>query len=114
MAFAMRSFSTFLKKIEWLHLFAYLLCTSFFSVQMYKLVENLLVPTKTHTYVKEVPLKEHGLSPGREDLRAPIHETDSCERVWIRRHPCLHYRHKLGSILIIKLVNDQLGLTWWQ
>ena len=54
----MRSFSTFLKKIEWLHLFAYLLCTSFFSVQMYKLVENLVVPTKTHTYVREVPLKD--------------------------------------------------------
>ena len=58
MAFAMRSFSTLLKKIGWLHLFVQLLCISFFSVQMYKLVENLVVPTKTHTYVREVPLKD--------------------------------------------------------
>ena len=54
----MRSFSTLLKKIGWLHLFVQLLCISFFSVQMYNLVQNLVVPTKTHTYVREVPLKD--------------------------------------------------------
>ena len=54
----MRSFSTLLKKIGWLHLFVQLLCISFFSVQMYNLVQNLVVPTKTHTFVREVPLKD--------------------------------------------------------
>ena len=57
MAFAMRSFSTLLKKIGWFYLLAHLLCISFFFVQMYNLVQNLVVPTKTHTYVREVPLK---------------------------------------------------------
>ena len=50
--------STLLKKIDWFYLFAHLLCISFFSVQMYNLVQNLVFPMKTHTYVKEVPLKD--------------------------------------------------------
>ena len=58
MAFGMRSLSTLLKKIGWFYLIAYLLCFSFFSAQMYKLVQKLVFPTNTHTFVKEVPLKD--------------------------------------------------------
>ena len=58
MAFGMRSLSTLLKKIGWFYLIAYLLCFSLFSAQMYKLVQKLVFPTNTHTFVKEVPLKD--------------------------------------------------------
>ena len=58
MAFGMRSLSTLLKKIGWFYVIAYFLCFSFFSAQMYKLVQKLVFPTNPHTYVKEVPLKD--------------------------------------------------------
>ena len=50
-----------LKKAGWVHLLSllsYILCISFFSAQMVRLVENLVVPKMTHTSVKEVPLKD--------------------------------------------------------
>ena len=47
-----------LKKAGWLHLIAYFFCLCFFSVQMYRLVEHLVSPTMTHTFVREVPLKD--------------------------------------------------------
>ena len=50
--------SNFLKKAGWLHILAHILCISFFSVQMYRLVEQLVSPTMTYTYVREVPLKD--------------------------------------------------------
>ena len=36
----------------------YLVCICLFTVQTFKLVENLVAPTMTHTYVREVPLKD--------------------------------------------------------
>ena len=36
----------------------YAVCISLFSIQTYNLVQNLVAPTMTHTYAKEVPLKE--------------------------------------------------------
>ena len=47
-----------LKKAGWFHLLSYILCISFFSAQMVRLVENLVVPKMTHTSVREVPLKD--------------------------------------------------------
>ena len=35
-----------------------MICFCLFSAQTYKLVENLIVPTLSHTYTKEVPLKD--------------------------------------------------------
>ena len=37
---------------------AYLLCTSMFLVQLISLLPSYFSPTRTHTEVKEVPLKE--------------------------------------------------------
>ena len=37
---------------------AHIICISIFSVQMFKLIDNLVSPTKTYTSVKEVPLKD--------------------------------------------------------
>ena len=54
----MRSISTILRNISSFHLLAHILCISFFSVQMYNLVQKLVVPTKTQTYVGEVPLRD--------------------------------------------------------
>ena len=53
----MRSVSTILSKIGCSHLLARILCISFFSVKMYNLVQKLVVPAKTQTYVGEVPLR---------------------------------------------------------
>ena len=58
MALGMRSISTILSKIGCFHLLAHILCISFFSVQMYNLVQKLVVPTITQTYIGEVPLKD--------------------------------------------------------
>ena len=41
-----------------LHLLAHILCISFFSAQMYGLVEHLVAPKMTHIHVREVPLKD--------------------------------------------------------
>ena len=46
------------RKAHWVEGFVYLICICFFSGQTYKLVENLVAPTMTHTHVKEVPLKD--------------------------------------------------------
>ena len=51
-------FWRFLKKAGWLHLLAHIICMCLFSAQTYKLVENIIVPTLSHTYMKEVPLKD--------------------------------------------------------
>ena len=51
-------FKRVLKRVGWLYMLAHILCISFFSVQMFKLVDNLVTPTKTYTYVREVPLKD--------------------------------------------------------
>ena len=51
-------FWRFFKKAGWLHLLAHMICICLFSIQTYKLVENLVAPTLTHTYVKEMPLKD--------------------------------------------------------
>ena len=51
-------FGDFSKKAGWLHLLAHMICICIFSAQTYKLVENLIVPTLSHTYTKEVPLKD--------------------------------------------------------
>ena len=51
-------FWRFLKKAGWLHLLAHMICICLFSAQTYKLVENLIVPALSHTYTKEVPLKD--------------------------------------------------------
>ena len=37
---------------------AHILCISFFSAQMYGLVEHLVAPKMTHIHVREVPLKD--------------------------------------------------------
>ena len=54
----MAGFLEVLKKAGWLQLIAYFFCICFFSVQMYRLVEHLVSPTMTHTFVREVPLKD--------------------------------------------------------
>ena len=36
----------------------YAVCISLFSIQTYNLVQNLVAPTMTHTYAKEVLLKD--------------------------------------------------------
>ena len=58
MAEVVRWFLKRLRKVGWLHMLAYILCISFFSVQIFKLVDSLLSPTKTYTSIKEVPLKD--------------------------------------------------------
>ena len=54
----MKWLSNHLKCAGWLHLLAHILCISFFSAQMFGLVEHLVAPKMTHTHVREVPLKD--------------------------------------------------------
>ena len=58
MAEVVHWFKRVLKRVGWLYMLAYILCISFFSVQIFKLVDSLLSPTKTYTSIKEVPLKD--------------------------------------------------------
>ena len=51
-------FVQLLRKARWVEGLAYLICICFFTGQTYKLVENLVAPTMTHTYVRELPLKD--------------------------------------------------------
>ena len=54
----MHWFVQLFKKARWVEVLAYLICICFFTGQTYKLVENLVAPTMTHTYVRELPLKD--------------------------------------------------------
>ena len=58
MAEVVHWFKRVLKRVGWLYMLAYILCISFFSVQIFKLVDSLLSPTKTYTSIREVPLKD--------------------------------------------------------
>ena len=44
-------------KAGWLRIIAYFFCIGLFSAQIYRLVEHRVHPTMTHTFVREVPLK---------------------------------------------------------
>ena len=55
---SMHWFVQLLRKARWVEVLAYLICICFFTGQTYKLVENLVAPTMTHTYVRELLLKD--------------------------------------------------------
>ena len=52
------SFLEALRKVGYFNLMAHLLCISFFSYQTFRLVPNIISPTKTHTSVKQELLKD--------------------------------------------------------
>ena len=51
-------FQKLLKNYGWFYLLARVSCIFLFSLQTYKLVEDLVAPTLTHTTVREVPLND--------------------------------------------------------
>ena len=52
------SFLEVLRKVGYFNLLAHILCISFFSYQTFRLVPNIISPTKTHTSVKQELLKD--------------------------------------------------------
>ena len=58
MACSIRSFFEAVKKVGYFNLLAHILCISFFSYQTFRLVPNIISPTKTHTSVKQELLKD--------------------------------------------------------
>ena len=58
MAEVVHWFKRVLKRVGWIYMLAHILCISFFSVQMFKLIDNLVSPTKTYTSIRDVPLKD--------------------------------------------------------
>ena len=58
MTSVVQQFLKVLKKACQFRAMVYITCICFFLVQMYRLVEHLVAPTMTHTYVREVPLKD--------------------------------------------------------
>ena len=58
MACSIRSFFEAVKKVGYFNLLAHILCISFFSYQTFRLVPNIISPTKTHTSVRQELLKD--------------------------------------------------------
>ena len=58
MACSIRPFFETVKKVGYFNLLAHILCISFFSYQTFRLVPNIISPTKTHTSVKQELLKD--------------------------------------------------------
>ena len=58
MACSIRPFFEAVKKVGYFNLLAHILCISFFSYQTFRLVPNIISPTKTHTSVKQELLKD--------------------------------------------------------
>ena len=52
------SFLEVLRKVGYFNLLAHIFCISFFSYQTFRLVPNIISPTKTHTSVKQELLKD--------------------------------------------------------
>ena len=52
------SFLELLRKVGYFNLLTYIFCISFFSYQTFRLVPNIISPTKTHTSVKQELLKD--------------------------------------------------------